>query len=51
LIDADFNIELLCHGCHIAAGHLTEIEFCEAAGVEPKGKALKFKRFDFGRVG
>ena len=52
-IDHDNNIMLVCYDCHHnkPLQKFSEVEFCEAVGVKPMGKTLRFKRFDFGRVG
>jgi len=44
LIDNDINIQLLCAYCHINARHMTETEFCEKLGIEPRSKAARNKK-------
>jgi len=44
LIDHDLNIKLLCAYCHINARHMTETEFCEKLGIEPRSKTFKNKK-------
>jgi 5-methylcytosine-specific restriction endonuclease McrA len=55
LIDDERNIMYLCGGCHLnkSIPKFTEVEFCEAIGIEPRSKTAqikKLKNWDFGRV-
>ena len=47
-IHSEMNIQYLCQNCHLfkPVDKLTELEFCEIIGIEPRSKSGKdkFKR-------
>lgn len=46
LLDDSDNICFLCYNCHLnkPIPKFTEIEFCEALGIEPRSKTEIFKK-------
>lgn len=49
LIDHDLNVKFVSHDCHPKMKNISEREFCERLGIEPRSKTEKFKGWDFGR--
>lgn len=43
LLDEDENIKFASNKCHEKMGHFTEVEFCEAIGIEPRSKTGRLK--------
>lgn len=46
LLDDRRNLQMLCYDCHHnkAVKKLTEYEFCQILGIEPRGKVEKGKQ-------
>jgi len=43
LVDEDENIKFVSNKCHEKMGHFTEIEFCDALGIEIRSKVAQNK--------
>ena len=43
LLDEDENILFASNRCHEKMGHYSEVEFCEALGIEPRSKVGRSK--------